>query len=323
MKKLNFLALLLMLAFFANAQRTVSNAVSVDMPKFMGSELKAVTDTIMPDNWIADSVTIYSSSNGGFVCGINGYGDLAKAQEYTPATSYDVYGALMLIPVKFDNDTTNPDQGGFDFNLWYFVNDEPSTIQATKTYTYDDIDTTGYTVCMFDTAVTVDQRYAIGFDASVCYTESSILSAFGLASTTDGTAGTTMYSWEMWSDLTWWNFADPNDWNLAIDLAVFPVVDMGGSIGIDDVTAIEGVKMSTYPNPAVSELNIEYQLENAENVSITLVNMNGQKVVSLEKGLQTAGSYNETIDVNELANGTYFVAIQAGATRFAQRVIVK
>jgi len=81
---------------------------------------------------------------------------------------------------------------------------------------------------------------------------------------------------------------------------------------IDDITIqtavgvsnIENSTIAVFPNPANNVVTIE----NAENANITVLNMLGQVVA-----MQVADSNRETIDVSELAEGTYVVRIANGA----------
>ncbi len=69
--------------------------------------------------------------------------------------------------------------------------------------------------------------------------------------------------------------------------------------------------LNIYPNPAQNISSIIYQLPTNEVVSIKVFNMTGSLVNTIAQGLsQNQGYYEFSINVNELANGTYFVQIQ-------------
>ncbi len=321
MKKLNLLFALMLIAAFTFGQRNVGQAVHVNMEKFNLNLNKEVTDTLMPPNWNNEGMTYYTvSNNGGFVAGINTYLDLAKAQEYTPTQTYNVEGGLMLFPVKGDNQTPATN-GSIDFNLWSFTDDSPDGILASHTILYDDIDTTAYTVAMFDTAVTVNEHYVVGIDMTNCFeNDTTILSVFSLITTTDGDAGGSALSWEMWSDGVWHTILEA--WQgLDIDFAIFPVVDMD-VIGINEMEFIDGVKLATYPNPATNFITLDYEVANASDVVINIVDARGQRVMTLNEGFQGIGQHSTKADVSALAEGNYFVAIEAGSSRIAKRVVI-
>ena len=321
MKKLNLLFALLLIAAFTFAQRNVGQAVQVNMEKFNLNLNKEVTDTLMPPNWNNEGMTYYTvSNNGGFVAGINTYLDLAKAQEYTPTQTYNVEGGLMLFPVKGDNQTPG-NNGSIDFNLWSFTDDSPDAILASHTIVYDDIDTTAFTVAMFDAPVTVNEHYAVGIDMTNCFeNDTVILSVFSLITTTDGDAGQSALSWEMWSDGSWYTILEA--WQgLDIDFAIFPVVDMTNE-GISEMSFVDGIKLATYPNPATNFITFDYEIANAADVVINIVDAKGQRVMTLNEGLQGVGLHSAKADVSGLAEGNYFVAIEAGSSRIAKRVVI-
>lgn len=323
MKKFNLLFALLLIAAFSFAQRNVGQAVQVDMNQFNLNLTKVVTDTVMPPNWNNAGMTYYTvPDNGGFVAGINTYLDVAKAQEYVATQEYNVEGGLMLFPVKGDNNSPS-NNGSIDFNIWSFTAGVPDAINASVTIAYDDIDTSAYTVAMFTNPVTVAnaEHYAVGIDMTNCFeNDTVILSVFSLITTTDGDAGQSKLSWEMWSDGAWHTIFEA--WNeLDIDFAIFPVVDMGG-ISIEEMAFVDGIKLSTYPNPATNFVSFDYELANASDVEINIVDAKGQRVMTINEGMQTVGAHTSKADISALSNGNYFVAIQAGSSKIAKRILI-
>ena len=72
-----------------------------------------------------------------------------------------------------------------------------------------------------------------------------------------------------------------------------------------------------YPNPFNPETKIEYQLQKASDVEISIFNMHGQKISTLIKNFQTAGNYEvkwRGVDHsgNAVASGVYLYKITAG-----------
>ncbi|MBX3042644.1 MAG: T9SS type A sorting domain-containing protein [Candidatus Kapabacteria bacterium] len=69
--------------------------------------------------------------------------------------------------------------------------------------------------------------------------------------------------------------------------------------------------VNIYPNPANNVSSIIYQLPQDEVVTIKMFNTTGTLVNTIAQGLsQNQGFYEFSIDVRDLANGTYFVQIQ-------------
>lgn len=78
----------------------------------------------------------------------------------------------------------------------------------------------------------------------------------------------------------------------------------------DATTNIDEINVSNiqvYPNPANNVVNVV----NAENASIIVINMVGEIVVSIDNA-----SANQSIDISNLANGTYFVKVNDSVVKF-------
>lgn len=78
------------------------------------------------------------------------------------------------------------------------------------------------------------------------------------------------------------------------------------------------------PNPVRSVATLRYELAEAADVEVDLVNVLGQRVATLARGPQVAGAHAVTIDADGLAIGTYFVRLRAGgAVQTRQLVVVR
>lgn len=320
------LVLFVSLVSFVNAQRTVNSSVEVSK-NFNFNLSKEITDTIMPAGWLMDSVITYSfnDQNGnfaGYVAGINTYADLAKVQQYNADTNtYKVEGGLMLFGQKFDLDTINTNNGGFDFCLYSFDAGTPSNVTKFVPIAFEQIDTTGFTVALFDTAVEVTGTYGVGINMAASFTETSILTAYGLMTSRVGMGGGLQLAWEQWSDGVWYKM-DVAWQGFDADLGIFPVVEIE-TIGIEEMAFINGLKVNAFPNPATDLLNVDYSIQNSAEVTLSLVNMNGQIIRQLNQGNLISGNHNAQFEVSELAAGNYFLTIQAGSQRIAQRISIR
>jgi flagellar hook assembly protein FlgD len=85
---------------------------------------------------------------------------------------------------------------------------------------------------------------------------------------------------------------------------------------------VDGIKLHTYPNPAVDVINVDYQTEQNSSVTIEIISMNGQRVMTLNEGMKSTGKHSAKMDVATLPAGNYFVAIQAGNSRVAKRISI-
>ncbi len=85
---------------------------------------------------------------------------------------------------------------------------------------------------------------------------------------------------------------------------------------VEDVAAIEQPEAFTlvgnYPNPFNPTTNIEYQLAETMDVTMTVFNSLGQKVDQVALGTQSAGTHSVSYDASQLSSGMYIVRMDAG-----------
>ncbi|KAB1064707.1 T9SS type A sorting domain-containing protein [Salibacter halophilus] len=86
-------------------------------------------------------------------------------------------------------------------------------------------------------------------------------------------------------------------------------LNMGGNVGLADQSAYEKeIDYTLYPNPAKTNVNISFELQQSERVKIEVYNMNGQRVLT-EKKLFNSGKNNQQLNVNNLTSGNYLVQL--------------
>ena len=76
------------------------------------------------------------------------------------------------------------------------------------------------------------------------------------------------------------------------------------------------------PNPFNGSTVVNYNLTEASNVSIEVVDVTGKVVSTINEGTQAAGEHNVTIDGSNLAEGTYFYTFTAGTYQVTKRMVV-
>jgi len=67
-----------------------------------------------------------------------------------------------------------------------------------------------------------------------------------------------------------------------------------------------------YPNPSSELTQIDYELTTTSEVRLWFRNVLGQTVLQLNKGRQTAGLYQENLDISSLQAGLYLVELRRG-----------
>ncbi len=84
-------------------------------------------------------------------------------------------------------------------------------------------------------------------------------------------------------------------------------------IGVSDFKA--------YPNPAKNVLNVSMTLNNTDDVTVSLVSVNGQ--VLLSKSAKNTGSFTTQIDVSNLASGLYFLRVTTSLGSASEKLIIE
>lgn len=82
--------------------------------------------------------------------------------------------------------------------------------------------------------------------------------------------------------------------------------------------------LTVYPNPATDNLHVEISLEKQEELSISLVDMNGKTVYEKPSYKYNAGNNNITIPVSALPAGTYICRINnTDKTYFVKKILIQ
>ena len=101
------------------------------------------------------------------------------------------------------------------------------------------------------------------------------------------------------------------------------IVNPGGFVDVDEVEPVLS-EISIFPNPVSSEITISYELEQATDVQISIIDASGRIIQS--NMVNNRASVNaETIDVSRLNSGFYFVKIKDvnGGFESVEKFVVK
>ncbi|MBC7382502.1 MAG: T9SS type A sorting domain-containing protein [Bacteroidia bacterium] len=102
--------------------------------------------------------------------------------------------------------------------------------------------------------------------------------------------------------------------HLQVDPAGIPA-GMTENDGVLKITSI-------FPNPANKTTTIAFGLKSNTEVKISITNLIGQSVKSLDLGKVNTGSYEFPIELSELNAGIYMISITAGNTTHTQKLII-
>lgn len=79
---------------------------------------------------------------------------------------------------------------------------------------------------------------------------------------------------------------------------------------------------NAWPNPARGQVNFKYQLPKAAKVDIKVYNVLGQMVKTFDRGVQDPGYYSLKWSDANVAEGVYFIRLQAGNYQATRKFVV-
>lgn len=312
MKKVYTLLASVLIAGSAFAQRSTSETRVIENSNIqMPTGTEMVIDTVAPTIVCATpGVFLTGSSNGGYVAGTNGYGDLEKGVIMFPQSSYKITDLLVYVGAK------EQVSGGSLVAYIYPVDTAAGSIGAavatSDPVSVSSIDTSGaLTEFSFSTPATLSNVYIMSVEVD------NGGDTIGIVHTNDGCGGNTAV--EKWSDGSWYAMADPSGWGLDVQFYIFAVTD-------DNISNEENVLSATtatvFPNPANESINLVYDLKNNAEVTISVMDIQGRVVQSMNEA-QTAGGQRVEMNVSELSAGTYFYNIQSGEQTINGKFVVR
>jgi hypothetical protein len=77
-----------------------------------------------------------------------------------------------------------------------------------------------------------------------------------------------------------------------------------------------------YPNPVVDQMTIEVNAAQASEMSISVYNLMGQKVMDKNVSINT-GINTPTLNTSSLSSGVYFVTVKANGFENTMKFVVK
>jgi hypothetical protein len=332
MKKIYVLAAFLSIGTIGFAQKASTIAKSFPNPKSTQTvEVTATpTDTLWGNFWNG-SPTLYSSGSG-YVAGNNNYGDKVKAQAFVipSAYPYAIEEVLIWFGAKQHN-SGNPNSkmvvkvqnmNGTGTNNVGTGQPAPGTTIAGSSVDLllTDVDTTAgnINVIAFPGPIAVAMDYAISVDLTTL----SATDTIGIVTTADGDAGGADLSWEQWSDNTWHSFLHTGNWELDIDMAIFPVVDMNAA-SVEDMGFTNGIKLfQNQPNPFNDVTTVNYELAENNEVTLLVYDLTGKMVAQINAGEQIAGKHSINLNAADFAQGTYYFVLKAGKTGIARKMVI-
>lgn len=173
---------------------------------------------------IPGTLTIYGTSQGGYLSGWNGYGDIGKANQFTSfGTNTHVTGALIGFYGVYDSGSG----ASVDINIYDDNSGVPGNILKTITVSLSDLESSltytggthqGVLVFTFPEPVAVTSPYYLGVEMNGFTANDSL----GIISNKDGDSPSDMM-FERWSDGTWHSYSSAWGGN-SLDLYISPIM---------------------------------------------------------------------------------------------------
>lgn len=113
---------------------------------------------------------------------------------------------------------------------------------------------------------------------------------------------------------------DGNGFNLTTPNAIMVRVSDQG-LALDENTA--DFSVNVFPNPAVNEAKVSFELTNAADVVVTVTDLSGKVVYTNNLGNTAAGTHNVEINTAQLAGGVYAVNFNADNATVTQKLVIK
>jgi len=99
--------------------------------------------------------------------------------------------------------------------------------------------------------------------------------------------------------------------------------DFVPNAGVNEVENNIGLVSQNYPNPFNGSTSINVTLSKPSDLSISVINMLGQKIFEINKGNTSAGTHNFTINGSKFTSGIYFYTVKAGNNSVTNKMIVE
>jgi len=295
----------LLIAYGLQAQEThtlqhIAPEAATEMPSYLGSE---------PNAW-------------GYQIGHNYYGDEAYGEKYEIDGHGDVVGVIAYLGGTSASTLTAS----------YKVHSVaatglPGAALATKTFTMGSAPTTGDTphMVMFDNEAHVDDHFFVVLDLgdyshdplqgdTLCL----MSGPHGSRPASDNVFGRNVIRWHSHGTPNWKDFYTQNFTPISTYFAIYPVME-GAATGIGE-HLLGDAHLSVFPMPFADELNIRLDATSAEPLRIHLFDANGRLLKS-EQHSVAAGEQMLRIDTQALAHGSYVVAFEQGAQRYARTIV--
>ncbi len=82
-------------------------------------------------------------------------------------------------------------------------------------------------------------------------------------------------------------------------------------------------EINIYPNPVEDICHLSFVLTEKTNMKISVINLMGQKLIEYPEKIYMSGIYNENLNLENLAKGTYFLQIKSNEKTIQKKLLLQ
>jgi len=259
----------------------------------------------------------------GYYIGHNAFGDEEFGEKYEIDGHGDVVGIIAYI-----GGTANS-SGSIELNLYEAASSGlPGNLVRSKAVSVSNItaDGTTPTMVMFDEDGHVDDAFFVTMNLTDYshdpHSDTLVLmmGPDGSRPTSDDVFGRNVIRWHSHSSMNWKDFATQNFTPLQTYFAIYPIMEGDGPLSTD-ASFVAGAAPTYFPVPFQDELNIRFDAMEQREMFIRIFSIDG-KLLHTERRMAVNGENVIRLNTNQYPAGSYVVAVEAGAYRYA-RVVSK
>jgi len=177
--------------------------------------------------------------------------------------------------------------------------DDNITVEYSATFSYSGCSLGDYSISLQGTEIIATLKYNVGYAAALC----SRVDTLTIGHLTKG------------NYLLITNTTDSRAYPHDVDTLYFTV----GSVGTHEISKSQ--IMDLYPNPTSDLINIEFQLNNSETVSLTIYDLQGKTIATPTIGDKDQGKQKVTISTAHLPKGIYLVQMNVGKEIITRKIV--
>ena len=80
---------------------------------------------------------------------------------------------------------------------------------------------------------------------------------------------------------------------------------------------------SPSPNPLVASTYINYELLENSNIELDVIDYTGNRLLSIDSGYKSIGTYSASLDIDKLPSGIYFIRLQTQNQSIVRKIQIE